>query len=186
MNVVDAIESKQEIAVIETLLRKHHGAIYGDVWRAGVNLSYRISDLLKIEYADLDTHSRLYQLIESKTGKSRQVRLNNKVLEIIERRKKENPNDRFLFQVRSNRTNGMIKPISRVSVGRAFKDVGERLGLNIGTHSMRKTRGLAMLNGGISVEKIAKVLNHSSTSTTLLYIGITHQQVLDSYDEFEL
>lgn len=186
MNIVDAVETKAEIEVIENQLRKHHGVLYGDIWRTGVNLAYRISDLLQIEYADLDIQSRSYTRIESKTGKNRQVRLNNKVVEIIERRKKENPNDRFLFQVKSNRTTGTVKPISRVSVGRAFKDVGERLGLNIGTHTMRKTRGLAMFSDGVPLEKISKVLNHSSTSTTMLYIGITQKEILDSFDEYEL
>ena len=186
MNEVDAVKTKDEIAAIEALLRKHHGQIYADVWRIGVNLSLRISDLLLVTYPDLDTKDRLLVLTEGKTGKKRQIRLNSKVLDIIERRQKELPNDIYLFQVHSNRTSGKIKPISRISVSRAFKDAGERLGLKINTHSMRKSRGWAMHADGVPIEKISKVLNHSSPKTTMLYLGISQRDILDTYDTYEL
>ena len=186
MNEVNAVKSKEEICAIEALLNKHHGRIYADVWRAGVNLSLRISDLLSVKYAELDTQNGLYALTEGKTGKQREVGLNNKALEIIERRKKEYPDDLYLFQVKSNRTNGTIKAISRISVSRAFKDVGERLGLKINTHSMRKSLGWAMHANGEPIERISRVLNHSAPAVTMRYIGITKQDVIDSYHMYEL
>ena len=76
--------------------------------------------------------------------------------------------------------------MSRVSVSRVFKEAGERLGLNINTHSMRKLRGMAMYTDGVPVEKIARVLNHSNTSSKLRYLGITREEVLRTYDEYEL
>jgi hypothetical protein len=36
------------------------------------------------------------------------------------------------------------------------------------------------------IEKIAKVLNHSNTTSTLRYFGITQEEVLKTYDDFEL
>lgn len=36
------------------------------------------------------------------------------------------------------------------------------------------------------IEKISKVLNHSATAVTMRYLGITNQEVLDTYDEYEL
>jgi len=186
MNEVEAVKTKEEISAVEALLRNHHGQIYSDIWRIGVNLGLRIADLLLVKYADLDTQNRLYALTEGKTGKKRQIRLNSKVLAIIERRKTEFPDDIYLFQVHSNRTSGLIKPISRISVSRAFADAGERLGLHINTHSMRKSRGWAMFSDGVPIEKISKVLNHSTPAVTMRYLGITKQEVLDTYDEYEL
>ena len=111
MNEVDAVKTPEELTSVETLLRKHYGNLYGDIWRIGINLSLRISDLLRIEYAALDTKNRIYAPLEGKTGKKRQIRLNAKVLEIIERRRKEHPDDIFLFQSHGNRTKGKIRPI---------------------------------------------------------------------------
>jgi integrase len=186
MKEVEAIKSKEEIVIIERLLRTHHGDLYGDVWRIGVNLSLRISDLLAIRYADLDLNNYLYAAKESKTGKARLIRLNNTALALIQDRRKKHPSDTFLFQVHSNRTAGTVKPVSRISVARVFKDVGDRLGINLGTHSMRKSRGWAMFSDGVPIEKISKVLNHSAPAVTMAYLGITKKEILDTYLAYEL
>jgi integrase len=181
---VEAVKTKEEIATVEFNLRKYHGQIYADIWKVGLNLSLRISDLLAIRYADLDMERREFTLIEGKTGKKRSVRLNDTALRIINRRRKEWPEDIYLFQVHSNRAKG--KPVSRNSVSRAFKDAGDRIGLRINTHSMRKSRGYAMFTDGVPIEKVSKVLNHSHPAVTMRYLGITNKEVMDSYDEYEL
>jgi integrase len=88
----------------------------------------------------------------------------------------------YLFEVESNRAKD--KPVSRVAVANAFKAVGDEMSLQLGTHSMRKTRGWLMYNGGVSIEKICKVLNHSSPAVTMAYIGITQAEVDATYHEF--
>jgi site-specific recombinase XerD len=91
------------------------------------------------------------------------------------------PDDEYLFQVHSNRATG--KPVSRQMVARKFKEVGETLNIALSTHSMRKTRGFAMFNDGKPIEMISKVLNYSSPSVTMSYLGITKDEVLATYDE---
>lgn len=183
MNLVNAI-GKNEIAVIHSLLEKNNGRIYADVWKFGVNAGLRISDLLKLKFSDCDLNNRIVRLVEDKTGKTKELRLNDAAIEIINRRHQENPADVWLFQVHSRRAND--KPISRETVSRAFKEAGDRLGLNVGTHSMRKSRGKAMHDDGVPIEKIAKVLNHSSTTSTLRYLGIEREDVLKTYDDYQL
>lgn len=183
MNTVNAA-SKAEIDLIHNLLAKKFGQIYADVWKVGVNLSLRVTDLLSLKYADLDIEGRTVALIEVKTGKKKEIRLNDSALTIIKRRRKDYPDHAWLFQVESNRAKG--QPISRFSVSRAFKEAGDMLDLTINTHSMRKSRGKAMFDAGVPVEKIAKVLNHSDAGVTLRYLGITKEDVMKTYDDFEL
>lgn len=183
MKTVEAV-SKNEVAMIHTLLEKNHGQIYADVWKFGVNASLRISDLRKLKYSDCDLNARMIKLVEAKTGKSKEVRLNDAAIAIINRRKQEHPNDVWLFQAHSNRNSD--KPISREGVARAFKEAGDMLGLTVSTHSMRKSRGKAMYDDGVPLEKIAKVLNHSNTTSTLRYLGIERSQVLQTYDDYQL
>jgi len=183
MNTVNAA-SKSEIDLIHALLEKKFGQLYADIWKIGVNLSLRISDLLTLEYAQLNLEDRSLQLTEQKTGKQKLIRLNSAAIAVIERRRQEQPSDRWLFQVHSNRAKD--KSVSRVSVSRVFKDAGDMLKLTINTHSMRKSRGMAMYKDGVPVEKIAKVLNHSNTTSTLRYLGITKEEVLKTYDDYEL
>ena len=183
MNVVDAA-TKEQIDLIPSLLNNRWGGLYGDIWKIGVNLSLRIGDLLKLKYSDFNLHDRNLNLVESKTTKKKEIRLNQTVIDIIVRRKREQPNHVWLFEVECNRAKN--KAISRISVSRAFKEAGDMLNLNINTHSMRKSRGMAMFTDGVPIEKISMVLNHSSTSTTLRYLGITQQDVLQTYDDYQL
>jgi integrase len=184
MNIVEAA-SKAEIDMIHAALTHNKfGQLYADIWKVGVNLSLRIGDLLNLKFSDMDLKERTLKLTESKTGKQKNIRLNSAAIAIIDKRRKEYPDDIWLFQVHSNRAKD--KPVSRVSVSRIFKDAGDMIGLTINTHSMRKSRGMAMYKDGVPVEKIARVLNHSNTTSTLRYLGITREEVLKTYDDYEL
>lgn len=92
MNTVNAA-SKAEIDLIHALLFKRYGQLYADIWKIGVNLSLRISDLLKLKFSDLNIADRSLQLTEQRTGKQKQIRLNSAAIAVIERRRKEHPND---------------------------------------------------------------------------------------------
>ncbi len=183
MKTVDAV-SKHEIDMVKTVLENKYGQLYADIWKVGVNLSLRIGDLLSLKYEQLNLVDRSLVLVEAKTGKHKNIRLNSTAVDIITRRRHEHPDDVWLFQVHCNRSKD--KPVSRTSVSRVFKEAGERLGLTISTHSMRKSRGMALYNDGVAIEKIARVLNHSNTSSTLRYLGITNKEVLATYDQYEL
>ena len=183
MNAVNAA-SKAEVDMIHAALNKMYGQLYADIWKVGVNLSLRIGDLLNLKYTELNLDDRTLKLTEAKTGKLKLIRLNASAIAVIARRQQEQPADAWLFQVHSNRAKD--KPVSRVSVSRVFKAVGDVLGLNINTHSMRKSRGMAMFSDGVPIEKIARVLNHSNTTSTLRYLGITKEEVLRTYDDYEL
>jgi len=187
VNEVEAVKTKDEIKEVERYLRKRGGDLYGDLWRIGVNLALRISDLLAIRYDAIDFDRHEYEASEQKTGKKRTVKINQVAMDIIERRHKANPNDVYLFQVHSNRTASDVpKPVSRVSVARKFKDVGETMKMRLGTHSMRKSRGWAMYSDGVPIEMIAKVLNHSTPAVTMTYLGITKADVLQTYIDYQL
>jgi integrase len=184
MNPTEAVKTRDEISTVSLLLQKYGGDLYRDIWKVGINVSLRISDLLSIQYCDLDLENRRLRLREMKTGKNKEIRLNDTVIKIVQKRRKEFPDDKYLFQVHSNRATG--KPVSRQMVARKFKEVGETLNIALSTHSMRKTRGFAMFNDGKPIEMISKVLNHSSPSVTMSYLGITKDEVLATYDEYEL
>ena len=183
MNTVEAV-NKNEINLVHTLLVNKFSQIYADVWKVGVNLGLRIGDLLNLKFENFNIQDRTLTLYEQKTDKFKSLRLNTTVIQIIKKRKVEFPNDIWLFQVHSNRASD--KAISRVSVSRVFKEAGDMLKLKINTHSMRKSRGMAMFNDGLSIETISRVLNHSNVASTMFYLGITKEVIMKTYDDYEL
>ena len=183
MKEVEAVKSKEDIQTITSLLRKHGGEIYSDIWSLGINTALRISDLLSIRMEDLTSNT--LTLKESKTGKTRHITLNRPAQEVIRRRQQAYTSDTYLFQAKANRASASSH-IDRSTVARKFKEIGEIVKIPLGTHSMRKTRGYQMYRAGVQIEKICKVLNHSTPAVTLRYIGIEKQDIQDTYTDFEL
>lgn len=186
MEEVEAVKNPDDIAAVHALLRKHGGQDYADIWKFGINVALRISDLLLIRYDQIDLNRRELVVQESKTKKKRALRLNLTALEIVERRRGNFPSDQYLFQAHGNRARSLGKPLDRSTVARKFKEVGEILNIKLGTHSMRKTRGYALHKQGVTIEQIARVLNHSSPSVSMKYIGLTQEETLQTYDDFAL
>ncbi len=185
MNEVAAVKERENIQAVGVFLEKHGSKDYRDIWELGINAALRISDLLALRYTDVVGVEEL-TLSEGKTGKKRNIRLNSKAQAIIAKRREENPGDEWLFQSKGNRAKSARKPIDRSTVARKFKEIGDIMGIALGTHSMRKTRGYAMWSDGVPIEFISKVLNHSSPSVTLRYIGIEQDDIRKSYDDYVL
>ncbi len=60
-------------------------------------------------------------------------------------------------------------------LSQAAKTVGIKE--RIGTHTLRKTFAYHLYNGGTDLALLQNLLNHSSPSVTLRYIGITQDQM---------
>ena len=191
MNEVEAVKTDSQRTQIEAQLADHD-PIYSDVWKFGLNTALRISDLLSITMNDvreLDPARPVLKILEAKTDKVRAILLNSAVMDVINRRLDAYPKHVWLFQSTSPKNSRRSpKPINRRSVARVLEEVGQsiRPRVQLGTHSMRKTRGFAMHSAGHSIEKICKVLNHSSTTVTMRYIGLTQSDIDQSYTEFVL
>ena len=151
MNQVEAVKTQKQREQIEAHLQEA-GQIYFDIWKTGVNLALRIGDLLSLTMADvkkLDAAEPMLQLVEEKTGKKRQIRVNRSALTVMQRRLKENPKHRYLFQSESVKLHRKpAQALNRRSVARVFEKVGQKIAprVQLGTHSMRKTRGLSLIH----------------------------------------
>ena len=184
MNAVEAV-SRDEIALVERKFRVNNWHSTADLWKIGINLALRISDLLSLTYDQVVDDVLVIR--EGKTQKQRRIVINKTAREVIDRRRKENPDHIYLFQATGNRTKSLPpKPISRQVITKYFQEVGEEIGIHLGTHSMRKTRGRAMYEAGVPIEQICKMLNHTTPAVTMRYIGITQRTIDDTYTTFEL
>ena len=126
--------------------------------------------------------------MESKTGKIAKIQLNHKALSIVDSIRSQHPDSIYLFQSRrsSNITNRVPKAISRQAISSAFKEIGNTIGVNLGTHSMRKTRGYHMYKKTNDIARVMKMLRHSSEGVTLRYIGITQDDIDKDFNELVL
>ncbi|PWW39473.1 phage integrase family protein [Idiomarina loihiensis] len=186
MAEVQAVKDLDQVKLIGHLLLKTYGQQIADIWNVGLNLALRISDLLSIRFSDIQG-DRLV-LRESKTGKVASIKLNDKARTIIERIRSEHPDHTYLFQSYRNRwsINQSPRPLSSRYVNRAISMIGEEVGLDLGTHSMRKTRGYHLYKNTNDLARVMKMLRHSNEAVTLRYIGITQEDVDRDFVELEI
>ena len=186
MAEVQAIKDPDTIRLIGHLLARRHSQQMADIWNIGINLALRISDLLSIKFSDVKEDRLL--LREQKTGKQASIQLNPKALHIVSRIRDENPHHIYLFQSFRSRQviNQSPHPLSRRAVSKAFESIGDELGVRLGTHSMRKTRGYHLYKATHDIARVMKMLRHSSEGVTLRYIGITQEEIDRDFKELEL
>ncbi len=188
MATVQAIREKEDVGKVADLLTKHHSPQYSDIWLLGCNLALRISDLLSLKMDDcraaLDDGN--LKLKEGKTDKWRTIHLNLTAQRILQERSTAHADDVYLFQSKGNRAKAIVKPLSRQAVWKAFQEIGEIVGVPMGTHTMRKTRGRFLYDDGVPIEKICIMLNHSTPAVTMVYLGITQDEIDDTYRQYEI
>ena len=143
----------------------------------GINTAFRCEDLLQLRPHDLD--GGYVRIKENKTGKTQNFRLNSQVYQEVKDYCDRNniaPYD-YLFQ--SRQRNGVIRAITRQQGLRIMKEAGHGIGIKykFGIHSLRKTFGYNYITKGGNVMTLMKMYNHSSPSTTLLYVMWSNDDV---------
>lgn len=192
MSACEAIKTKSDIQTVENFILKHYGTHYADIWRLGVNVALRVSDLLSLtmDAAREAVKSEYLIIRESKTkhvSKSKRViKLNKTAMRVMSDRIEEYGDDVYLFQSHSKNLGGRVTPLTRQGVYEVFREAGREVGVRMGTHTMRKTRGYMMYTTGIPLETICKMFNHSHPAVTMAYIGLTQQAIDKTYEDIEL
>ena len=148
----------------------------------GVKTLLRYSDLSRIQWVDILGKETLV-LNEKKTNKRREITIGKSLRESIDNtynELKQPINEEFVFQYTLQHTNLLLKEGGR--------DVKIR-NKNISSHSFRKSGSRYVWeNNGCSDEyliKLSSILNHSSTSITRTYLGISKQEIKDIYQSFD-
>ena len=186
MAEVQAVKNVDTINLIGHLLEIRFSKQLSHVWHFGINVALRISDLLSIKFSDI--HDDRLLVKESKTGKLANIKLNKKALAIVEQIKQEHPMHLYLFQSHRNQQslNKAPMPLSRRYIAKAFAEVGVETKINLGTHSLRKTRGYMLYKQSNDITKVMKMLRHNSTGVTLRYIGLTQESIDNDFINLEL
>ena len=165
----------------------------------GVHTGRRISDIVALNVQDvayIDGKGKLkiverLSIRERKTGKFIKLIFHYRVKRALGKylktrikklREQERSLGEFLreplFTSQKPRRNGERR-LTESSAWRILRDAARACGISdkIGTHSMRKTFGYLMYQDNTNIELIQRLLNHSSPSITLAYIGVTQDDL---------
>lgn len=152
----------------------------------GIFFGLRISDLLRLTWNMLLNSEAKFVLIEKKTGKRREVKINKEFQKHIkdchEALQIENMDEPCFLSTKG-------KPYSVQWVNLVLKELKDHYNLKIkhfSTHSLRKTFGRKVFessdNAELALVKLMELFNHSSVSITKRYLGLRQEEILETYD----
>lgn len=178
MNTVEPIKPRTKVMAIKAMLKRKPRDYL--LFTLGVNAALRVGDLLSLKVKDVVNGKgefKEYLYVRThKSGKEVRIKLPQPCIEALERyfRGRKLEYDNFLFTGRNS-----AKPLTRVRAWQLIQGWCRDVGLTgrYGTHSLRKTWGLAAHQEGVDLLLIAEKLGHRNPDVTMKYVGITRERV---------
>ena len=156
---------KQEIRwIIECITNLKHKAIISLLYGSGL----RIGELLNLKKADIDSERMLVHVRGGKGKKDRYTVLSNQVLEILREYYQDYNPQEYIFEGRNHRK------YSNVSAGQVFKRTLKkaRVSKHATLQTLRHSFATHLLEDGIGINHIQKLLGHNNINSTLIYTQI--------------
>lgn len=188
---VHSARNIDEFKVILTTLENNRGLKARWLAELTALWALRISDLLAIKTSQIDEsfNTGQFAIVEGKTKKTKVITLTPHAIKILNEMREKYPHDIYLFE---SRHGGERRPISRKTVWRWMceveaevikwrRSIGRLGGVNLGTHSLRKSGSRLRQQNGVSLEEIQQLLNHSKPETTINYIDNNEEDLVDTY-----
>jgi len=146
----------------------------------GLFSAYRCSDWSKLKWGDITDKIRVK---EQKTGKIREVAIGDRLKQIIALCREDAHDDDFIFKPLRGGTGKTLATGGAIKILRA---IGLEHGIpDLSSHSLRKTAAWRIyeMNGkdDHALTLLGMMLNHTSTATTRIYLGITMDEINDIY-----
>lgn len=182
MEYVEALRDLKQINSMKRYLKKQSERDYV-LFVFGINTGLKIMEMLDIKVGDVWEKEgclrNFFLLPYKETRNAKEVYLNQKVKKVVLHYIQANQlnGDDYLFQ--STKTE---KPITRQQAYRIIHQAAEAVGIpgKIGTNSMRKTFGFHAYKRGVAIALLQKHFNHSTSSETLKYLGISKDEKIRS------
>ena len=152
----------------------------------GIFFGLRISDLLRLNWNMLLNNEAKFVLIEKKTSKRREVKINKEfqkhIKDCYQALEIKNMDELCFISYRN-------KVYSVQWINLILKELKYRYNLKINhfsTHSLRKTFGRKVFessdNAELALIKLMELFNHSSVAITKRYLGLKQEEILQTYD----
>lgn len=136
--------------------------------------SLRVSELLNLKWVDVDRSRMVINIRQAKGKKDRQVGLNDKLIELLESYYRQYKPTEYILNGQGS------AQYSKESTLQVIKQLAAKAGIEnkrVYTHLIRHCSATHMLEGGVDLNLIQRLLGHSSVKTTALYAHISHSLI---------
>lgn len=148
-----------------------------------LNTGLRVSDILQSKVRE--SKEGFWIGREKKTNKEKTLVLPNNlrilIMDYVQSNQLDDKN--HLFHKKRDKN----QPISRQAVDKIIRNAGNMVGLTLSAHSLRKTFGyMAYTTKQYDLAELQFLFNHSSSKTTLRYIGVTQDSINEKMKKFNI
>ena len=136
--------------------------------------SLRVSELINLKWRNIDRSRMIINIIQAKGNKDRQVGLNDALIKLLEDYYNDYKPIEYILNGQKE-----LKYTDR-SVGGVVKQLAEKAGIQnkrVYTHLLRHTSATHMVESGVDINLIQKLLGHNSVKTTNIYLHISHNHI---------
>ena len=171
--------SRSEVKrLIDSVTNRKHRVMLMTAYSSGV----RVGELVRLGVRDIHSSRMLIHVRRGKGDKDRFTILSPRLLEELRRYWLEERPLKWLFP---NRNGG---PLSTKSIATAYYNAKQKAGVESGhgIHSLRHSFATHLLESGVDLITISRLLGHSALSTTAKYLHVTNRHVRNIHSPFDL
>lgn len=166
------VPSREDVRrILQTVRSLKYRTILMVAYGAGL----RVSEICRLQAADIDSEQMLLHIRDGKGGKERLVPLSPRMLAALRRYwVKVRPPGAWLFPGRESET-----PITKDAVRKVLKCAVKELGLtkHLSLHSLRHGFATHLLEDGEDIRVVQTILGHSHIQTTAHYARVTTRRL---------
>jgi site-specific recombinase XerD len=165
------ILSREEVTrILETPTNLKHRTMLMTTYAAGL----RVSELIRLRLSDIDADRMTLRIVQGKGAKDRYVGLSPRLLEQLRLYWQDTRPQTWLFP-----SPGRTKPLDATSIQRVYMMSKLRAGIRKegGIHALRHAFATHMLEAGLDIHTIQRLLGHTSILTTQRYFHLTARQL---------
>jgi len=163
--------SREEVQTLFSVTRNlKHRALLMTIYSGGL----RVQETTQLQVRDIDSRQRLIRVCQGKGGKERYTLLSRRTLEVLRDYWRYSRPSLWLFPGRS-----MDRPLSTRSVQRVFTQslTEAQIDKTASVHSLRHSFATHLLDAGVQLCHIQRLLGHKRLDTTAIYLHTSQQDL---------
>jgi site-specific recombinase XerD len=167
------LSGEEVVALLDAATNLKHRAILMTLYAAGL----RASEAVHLRPPDIDSQRMMIRVTQGKGHKDRYVMLSAQLLETLRRYWRQRRPDSWLFPGQD--PGG---PLTCGTVHRFFADLKNRAGIRkpASPHSLRHSFATHLLERGVNIRVIQRLLGHRSLRSTEIYTHVAATYVRDT------
>lgn len=175
------ILAREEVArLIELTVNPKHRAMLMTTYGAGL----RVSELCHLKVSDIDSARMTIRVEQGKGAKDRYTLLSPRLLRELRHYWAGHRPKQWLFSA----AHDLDQPISITTAQKMFYRAKRRAGIakDCGIHGLRHAFATHLLEAGVDIHTIQRLMGHGHISSTLRYLHLAHKQLAATTSPLEL